>query len=437
MGVGPAVRSSLRQAAWRARRSSVRAVPRDVVAMLATLPTDADAADVTFRLRRAWPQEGNLVLEYASLEGRSIPAQWMPSLRHRAYAFQQARRAKLPLPEPLPTPHGPVIVYRHGCDPLLPGLAYVREGYGGRVLRHRIWGRALLSVATTSGEPAFAKVFRSPRALRRLRAVEELVAQAGSELRVPAILEADETNRFVLTAAVEGQPVRRLLRSGRAETAIDAFAQAARALHELPARSGVDSHTGGAEAERLRLRVRAARWVWPAFGDQLAAAATSLRERLGTLDGTEDALIHRDLHAGNALMDEAGGVTFVDLDGLARGDPALDLGAVAAGMIRDSVVADGDIGRGIGAARAFLASYQPDDTTLRRAQVYLEAKLVAIAAGCAFRPKARPHSCELLRLALAPPSIADERLRPARTLSRPASRARRRGARRGQSHRSR
>jgi Ser/Thr protein kinase RdoA (MazF antagonist) len=183
---------------------------------------------------------------------------------------------------------------------------------------------AAVLCADDAGRPlAYAKLYADGAGATAARLHTELAGSlAGSAAapRLPGILGYSISTRTLVVEPVEGVPV-----SDRDH--FRAFGAALATVHGLAAPPGL------ARFERLlppRLQ-RAARLVGAARPD-VAGAARGLAERLVRSRGRsseEPSVLHGDVHPKNALVDD-GRITLIDLDQLAAGPAAEELGSALA-----------------------------------------------------------------------------------------------------------
>jgi len=188
--------------------------------------------------------------------------------------------------------------------------------------------------ATFFARGAFVKLYADDT-WRRTRRVHEALRARGA--RVPAVFGARAELRALAVEPVRGgQP--------HDAAGCRAFGAALARLHRLPPLDGRRSTRVGPDA--------AARTI-AAVRPDVAATASALADALaGTAEAGCVACLHGDVHPKNALVAE-GTATLVDLDDVAGGDIAVDLGSALAGFRYDALVGDGDPAR----ADAFLDGY--------------------------------------------------------------------------------
>ncbi len=174
----------------------------------------------------------------------------------------------------------------------------------------------------------------------RTARVHECVARGlGREFRVPAVLGHSSELEALVVEAIPGRPLAALSGQERAE----GYRLWGAALGRLHGLSPVDGHRfPRLEPERL---TRAAEIVGRARPDLAASAralARSLRLRAALRD-TDAVRLHGDAHPKNVVVDGAT-AALVDLDQVAGGPAAADLGSALAGLRYNAVVGALDAG---------------------------------------------------------------------------------------------
>ncbi|MDF2144316.1 phosphotransferase family protein [Knoellia sp. p5-6-4] len=333
-----------------------------------------EAAAGPLGLRRAWPRpDGSLHLEYVDARGHTVAAQLLPD-RARAETVVTAagRGAEL-------HPAQPVVLHWSGADGrlgALPGL--VRRG--ARVVSHRPERRAVVQ----RPDGAYAKVVRPGTSSRLVATSERTRLAARRAFLVPRVLAHDLSAGVVTWEEVPGPTLLQVGRSapGLADL-VQAWTAAGRAVADLHRHDATDLPVHDARDE-----VRTTEgWVESAVAwGLLPAAADPAAYRL-LLAGPPGpvGVLHRDLHDKQVVL-ARDGVGVLDLDTLAVGERALDLGNVLAHL--ELRVAQGLLGERAAqvAGAAFLAGAAPDADTLRRVPAYQQVARLRLAGVYAFRP---------------------------------------------------
>jgi len=215
-------------------------------------------------------------------------------------------------------------------DPELPALRSVAAT--GDLRSYRPGRRA---VVASEGGTTFTKVLRPKRVgavLQRWEAAQRVLGSEATAPRIPQILSESRTAEGVLVLESlpgrslhdhlvdESAPARRETALGSAVDILSRFHSAGIEHPDLPA--AVD---GGSPGEWLAVLER----VHPGLVEEYRRVAVELPE---PQDGERRSLVHGDLHDRNVLLDGGlGGI--IDLDSVGVGDPALDVGNLAAHVL--------------------------------------------------------------------------------------------------------
>lgn len=210
---------------------------------------------------------------------------------------------------------------------------------------------------------AYAKVYAGEEAERTAFVHEAL---AGPPVRIPRVLAVSPPSRLLVLEAVAG---RRLasLRGDRLEDALCGLGSAVATLHGMPPLDG--ERFTRLEPGRLAVATDLIARARP----DLAGLARALANDLARLDAEPPeplVCLHGDLHPGNAIFGSEG-VALIDLDQVAAGDPAAELGSLLAWLRCARIVGDLDAARERKAAASFLEGYEsiralPPPDSLRR-----------------------------------------------------------------------
>lgn len=334
-----------------------------------------DAAAGPLRLRRAWPRpDGSVQLEYLDVRGHTVAGQLLPD-RARAETVMTTTGPDAEL-----HPVQPVVLHWAGADgrlSALPGL--VRRG--GRIVSHRPERRAVVQ----HPDRVYAKVVRPGTSAGLVATSERTRLAARHAFLVPRVLAHDPSAGVV---AWEELPGPTLLQVGcGAPGVVDlvrawtATGHAVADLHRQDA-TGLPTHDARDEVRT------AAAWVESAvaWGMLPAAAAPAAYQVLLAGAPGPVGVLHRDLHDKQVVL-ARGGIGLLDLDTLAVGERALDLGNVLAHL--ELRVAQGLLGERAAqlAREAFLVGAAPDADTMRRVHAHQQVARIRLAGVYAFRPR--------------------------------------------------
>ena len=159
--------------------------------------------------------------------------------------------------------------------------------------------------------------------------------RSANVLRIPRVLGTVPDLDLALLEAIPGEPeIGRLLAATSngpgedLESAIDAAARVAAALHSAPVEVGPE-RTLDAEIASLAAGVAAVRRVAPAFGERLEEWVGGISEHADALAPLAMRLSHGD-YTHTQVLFHGGGCALVDLDDIGMAEPALDLGVFCA-----------------------------------------------------------------------------------------------------------
>jgi SAM-dependent methyltransferase len=326
----------------------------------------------------------------------------------RRYAALEDRALRTPH---LPLPEAGLVAYAFPLDPVLEPLlrafepASMREAFrplwrsrGARVrrVRPRCLGYTPLARAAIAYEVLSEdRATRAPElrhVVGKIQTKEPASAlfakawaawrAAGPRVRLSPPVGYVPAINMHLQEHVEGTRLGDLAGSG---TFVKWTRETARSLARFHALS-IPVAGGRSAAKEIRV---VARWcdLVTALRPDLTSRAARLRDRLAPRleAGTADrGPVHGDFHPANLLVD-ADHVTFIDLDQMTRGDPALDVGRFLASLRVSALRVSGDAGALQSAASAFLDRYlthaREDEERVR----LFEAACLLIAAATGFR----------------------------------------------------
>lgn len=355
-------------------------------------------------LRRVWPHDdGRAALEYATADGRRVPAQWRADAGElRRVARETAERS----PAGGAAIARPVLLQAGGADRRLAALSALARRPGARLVSHRPERRGVVRLA----DGRYAKVVPPARAGATYRTAMLATTLGGGELRAPAPLALDLRRAVVVLAELRGDSLHRLLGGEGAGAASPGCAvalscaagHAMRALHSRPLPTGLPVHGPAAEVAVLRTW---ARRVAP-FEPVLAAAV------VGRVGAVERALVggrpgplvpvHRDLHDKQVLLCADGAAGIVDFDLLSAGEAALDVANLLVHMELRALQRDCSPDRARAVQQELLAAYDPPACVERRLAAYAAATRLRLACVYALRPPWRALVEPLLERALEP-----------------------------------
>jgi aminoglycoside phosphotransferase (APT) family kinase protein len=236
----------------------------------------------------------------------------------------------------------------------------------------------VLTYAAADGGKVVGKVFaRRTKAVRAWNALDAVHnSSRGRRLAVPTPLCHVEERDLLLMEHVAGTPLDQALSTAASPTgareAIRAAARTLVELHDLPALVLPPLRPKLDEIHRLAPRLR---YIVP----RLVEGVQALLEELAPPSTTASAVVHG-AYAPRQLLHTADGVTIVDVDSAALGDPAADVGYFMASLHEVAVATGRAHPRAL--ASHFLHCYlaeRPGDGLASRARVHQSIVLVRSA----------------------------------------------------------
>lgn len=207
-----------------------------------------------------------------------------------------------------------------------------REARQIDILKYRP-GRRISLRLDHAGEGCIAKLWynrRGERIAAMLQSLHEQIAERpNTRLLVPVPILYDETAHTMVYREVPGVQLTGMLRKGLSRDWVEAVAQAAAELHAMSS-EGLETRTPLDEVESIRRHVEAPQFPGAARG-RFRQTLARLEEIVA--DAWDNSLLHRDLYDQQIFMLADGRVLLVDLDDLARGDAALDVGNLLAHLM--------------------------------------------------------------------------------------------------------
>ncbi len=159
--------------------------------------------------------------------------------------------------------------------------------------------------------------------LRQRLLAEHLQRSTGDRIRVPRPLHYDDQLKLSFTERTEHAPVAACENS--AETLAWRSARAIAAIHSAPL-DDLPSADPQGQLDVLQRWCRVIARLKPEIADRAHAILESLNALLPTLDTPSPAPIHGDFYESQIITGPQHSVTILDLDTLALGDPATDIG---------------------------------------------------------------------------------------------------------------
>ena len=342
-----------------------------------------DLRDVGMVVHRASPRGADrLILELGAEDGTIAAAQWFASAEEadRVCTLVNARyegRARL-----LPG-NRRLVVQDDGADRKLTGLHRVVNRPGARLVAHRAERRAVVRVSDGS----YLKVVR-PGATEAVVAPQRTVRPA--DVRTATVTHVDDDRGLVGLAAVAGQTLHArisdpVVSDGELALDVKRVGVAMRSLHSMSVRTTLPTHGALREVGAAR------RWLQAATTHALIPAADWRRQyacAVAQLAAAPrvSALVHRDLHDKQLVIDGDAPVGLLDLDLATRGHPAVDLANLLVHLELRALQGLCTPARAAEAADALLEGYGPDPSTRDAMRAYAASTRLRLAGVYAFRP---------------------------------------------------
>jgi aminoglycoside phosphotransferase (APT) family kinase protein len=328
-------------------------------------------------VRRSWPAgAGRLLLEYVGSDGALVAGEW----HHEGVAWPDAVTVQA-------GPGAPVTLYA-GADPALPALARVLRRRGATLASHRPGRRATVRLEN-AGETLWVKVVWPGWATGVAETLERARQLTRGAFSVPDVRRIGAKAGTVTCGALPGRPLTAVLAEPGARRDVTRLGQAVRRFHDALPPPGMPSHDAEAEAALLERWVGDAAAVAPALAAQLAPAASAAVTGLAVLGPAPPAPLHRDLHDGQILLAPDGAIGVLDFEGLALGDPALDVASLLVHFELRAAQGACTASRAEQLRDALLWGYEADAGMLRRVAAYETAARLRLACVYAYRPQWR------------------------------------------------
>lgn len=265
-------------------------------------------------------------------------------------------------------------------DGALPGLSYLQnfdqtvapllggEGMplrlsGCRVMKHRPGRRMTLRLALADGvseKTVYAKLFAGERGAEISRLLQNLSqSKKSGPLKIPRLLAYLPEAKLMLMEAARGKPLPDLLSEGPATA--PAVAAALRQLHTPPLVAEKSwSYLSELEVSKLQLENLARKFP------ETGRAANDFREKIEAAlnklpPPAQPADIHRDLYPANILVEKENprySVWLLDLDLVAQGDAAIDVGNLMAEVKLEALMQKENLDAFDAWNKAFLDAYR-------------------------------------------------------------------------------
>lgn len=230
----------------------------------------------------------------------------------------------------------PIYVWQFPNDPALPALAQAtnvaamtqlwpqRKELEASVVVYRPTRRAVIEYKSEGVSFGFGKVVHPEKAAELVRRTH---AVAQGEAPVPAILYASDAG-LVVSETATGQPLSNLI-AFDADAAIDCISALEASLDALPDDVlSLDRHPSW--TDRVHSYARSSKELLPESAADIDAVVEWISDVVADADALPDVASHGDFFEANILVDDAGTLTFIDLDHVGPGKRNDDWGCLLA-----------------------------------------------------------------------------------------------------------
>ncbi|MDN5716416.1 MAG: aminoglycoside phosphotransferase family protein [Janibacter sp.] len=338
-------------------------------------------------LVRAHPRADRLHLDLRDEVGHRVIGQWIADAGEAERIMTATQRVA---PGQVERLGGHLVLQHGGADRRLTALAPLVAA-GAELVVHRPERRAVVRATDGDQQTVWTKVVRSRRAADLVRRMRAAAAVPG--LTAPDVTAWDEQTGTIALSTLPGTPLHDLLTGDLTDDVAAGVGRAVATLHGAtgPALDGATTHRPSAEVEveatlDLLDLARRHRALTPREANAIERDIAQAATRIMTVGPPPTpALTHRDLHDKQLLVD-GDRVGMLDVDMLAPGDPALDLGNLLAHL--DLRVAQGWTTEATArrVADGVLEAHAPDGRTATAAQAYRSLTHARLRALYAFRP---------------------------------------------------
>ena len=211
--------------------------------------------------------------------------------------------------------------------PVLPNVIsqWVGQGISVELLAWRLGSRAIFRL----GSDHFAKVFRKDRqTLLRWECLKP--ATTASSVQIPEVTHWDPANKVLTVKAAPGDSLNATWKSGIwDESHLHTILKILDWLGTTNTAAELPEHSIDDEVDILEKRLQVFQRVLRSPSPQVSELVKEVILRLKNLPSVSPVICHRDFHDKQVLMSNDK-VTLLDLDLLAKSDPALDAGNILA-----------------------------------------------------------------------------------------------------------
>lgn len=363
---------------------------------------------------RIWPRpRGRLSLELRTEDGAVLAGQWIADVADRE-RIVRGTRAHAAHPGHVVVGQargsgggdaGSVVIQARGADRRLRALPRLLADGPNALLLHRPERRAVVYRPDAAGGE-YLRILRPGRTADVVRVAEiagALVADLPG-VTVPDVRMHVAQDGLVVTSGLPGRSLREVGAAGERSAAGGALRVGTllRELGRLTAPGGLPVRAADAELAWLGTWLDRVAHHLPQVHGRLAPVLDAVAEHLARSPASPPVVVHGDLHDGQVLVADDGGVAVLDWDTLAVGEGALDAGNVWAHAELRTILGQWSGGTAADIWGALVETWAPSRAELDRAAAYRRLVLLRLACQYAFRP-AHAHAVDpLVQLAGAP-----------------------------------
>jgi hypothetical protein len=351
----------------------------------------AEVGDRGLTLVRAHPRADRLHLDLRDVVGHRVIGQWIADAGEAARIMTATEQVA---PGQVERLGGHLVLQHGGADRRLTALAPLVAA-GAELVVHRPARRAVVRATDGDQQTVWTKVVRSRRAADLVRRMRAAAAVPG--LTAPDVTAWDEETGTIALSTLPGTTLHDLLTGDVTDDVAAGVGRAVATLHGAtgPVPDGATTHRPSAEVEAtldLLDLARGHRALTPREAIAVERDIAHAASRIMTAGPpSTPALIHRDLHDKQLLVD-GDRVGMLDVDMLAPGDPALDLGNLLAHLDLRAAQGWTTPATARRVADGVLEACAPDGRTATAAQAYRSLTHARLRALYAFRPGDAPPS---------------------------------------------
>lgn len=366
---------------------------------LLTIKIDSNQADVAkpsavrsnageWSLQRIWPHSlSELSLSYSNATGERVAGQWFADPQEFQLAIRACESVSTEGRFPRVLPNHQLLLYCHGVDPNLPGLAPLLTMPGSQLLAHQPGQQATVRI-TNGAMVYYAKVVRPLHTLKLAEKMLSIHALTDGHCNTVRLLEVDAERGVLILSALSGQSWNSLLDGSSMFVATHAAGRLLRKVHSLMPLTETTIYTARNECQRLIKGLERLAGVAPALHREVARRLDPIMAQVASVH-TAPVWLHQDFYDKQVYIEVSQRVGLLGFDGLAIGEAALDLANARVHLELRAIQGRWSPAQARAAIQALMAGYEADTALRQRVQIYAEAARLRLACDYALRPAAR------------------------------------------------